>query len=243
MKTLKQDFLNTAKIILLAVILTAGISYAWTGPSATAPGSNTDAPINVGTNGQSKVGGLILGTGLTSSDNGLIITNGKVGIGNIAPVQALDVTGQIHSSGDICTDAGGGKCLSTVSGGSNSGQIWYVSNGYPGISFTFPYTGKYLVEASGTVGVASEVGGAFWITLNGTEVGNMVSVWHLDRASGGSTGGNYPFYASGVVSGISANSVGNLTVACNGACSSTGLTVALAPAANPMSYKITYLGS
>ena len=42
---------------------------------------------------------------------------GNVGIGTASPAATLDVAGNIHSTGDICTDAGGGKCLSTVFGG------------------------------------------------------------------------------------------------------------------------------
>jgi hypothetical protein len=45
--------------------------------------------------------------------------NSKIGIGTPNPTQKLDVVGQIHATGDICTDAGGGKCLS--SGGSSDG--------------------------------------------------------------------------------------------------------------------------
>ncbi len=43
-----------------------------------------------------------------------IATDDKVGINNDNPAQTLDVTGQIHASGDICTDADGGKCLSNL---------------------------------------------------------------------------------------------------------------------------------
>ncbi|MEM4268340.1 MAG: hypothetical protein QXK37_05945, partial [Candidatus Woesearchaeota archaeon] len=42
-----------------------------------------------------------------------VTSTGNVGIGTNAPAQRLDVNGQIHSTGDICTDSGGGKCLST----------------------------------------------------------------------------------------------------------------------------------
>jgi hypothetical protein len=54
----------------------------------------------------------------TSGGQDIILNpgGGKVGIGTASPAQKLDVAGQIHASGDICTDAGGGKCLSTVSG-------------------------------------------------------------------------------------------------------------------------------
>ena len=43
-----------------------------------------------------------------------INANGKIGINNPNPADRLDVTGKIHATGDICTDAGGGKCLSTA---------------------------------------------------------------------------------------------------------------------------------
>ncbi len=42
---------------------------------------------------------------------------GNVGIGTTTPTQKLDVAGQIHATGDVCTDVGGGKCLSTAGAG------------------------------------------------------------------------------------------------------------------------------
>ncbi|MFA6171251.1 MAG: hypothetical protein WCW77_04060 [Patescibacteria group bacterium] len=42
---------------------------------------------------------------------------GNVGIGTTEPTKRLDVAGAIHASGDICTDQGGGNCLSTIASG------------------------------------------------------------------------------------------------------------------------------
>ncbi|MBK7961858.1 MAG: hypothetical protein IPK04_12075, partial [Bdellovibrionales bacterium] len=54
------------------------------------------------------------GGSATTNERIRITSTGNVGIGTTTPTQKLDVNGQIHASGDICTDAGGGKCLSTA---------------------------------------------------------------------------------------------------------------------------------
>ena len=74
----------------IAFVLVMGLSIAkgWVNPTDTAPNGNVGAPINTSAITQNKVGAL--------------------GIGGI-----LDVLGSIHSVGDICTDKGGGKCLSS----------------------------------------------------------------------------------------------------------------------------------
>ena len=51
-----------------------------------------------------------------SGDYANLHVSGNVGVGTSAPSQKLDVNGNIHATGDICTEAGGGKCLSTVAG-------------------------------------------------------------------------------------------------------------------------------
>ena len=54
-------------------------------------------------------------------DTKFVFTNeGNMGIGKTSPSYTLDVSGDIHSTGDICTDAGGGVCLSSVSGDGGS---------------------------------------------------------------------------------------------------------------------------
>ncbi len=101
--------------ILAVSFLAAFYVVAWQEPSQTPPGGNVDTPLNTGSIGQSKAGGLILNTG--NAANGLIVATGSVGIGTNNPSQKLDVNGNIHAAGDVCIDAAGGKCLSTVSGG------------------------------------------------------------------------------------------------------------------------------
>jgi hypothetical protein len=64
---------------------------AWTGPTGEAPDDNIPPPLNSGTTGQSKAGGLILNTG--GATNGLIVQNGNVGIGTDSPGAELEVNG------------------------------------------------------------------------------------------------------------------------------------------------------
>jgi hypothetical protein len=101
--------------VLAMIFVFNYLVLAWTEPSASPPNNNVAAPLNVGNTGQSKSGGVIINTG--GAATGLVVDKGNVGIGITLPTQKLDVSGQIHASGDICTDAGGGKCLSAVGGG------------------------------------------------------------------------------------------------------------------------------
>ncbi len=63
---MKKQFLQSAKVIILGLILTVGASYAmatWTNPLSTAPSGNVYVPINVNPAGQFKLGGLAIVTG------------------------------------------------------------------------------------------------------------------------------------------------------------------------------------
>jgi len=71
-----------------------GLILAWTAPTAVPPAGNVAAPLNVGSTGQSKAGGLILNTG--GAATGLIVNSGNVGIGTAAPEQKLHIQGNVQ---------------------------------------------------------------------------------------------------------------------------------------------------
>ncbi|MCX6752658.1 MAG: hypothetical protein NTZ87_04155 [Candidatus Nomurabacteria bacterium] len=206
MDTLQNNnkILNITKIIILGLIIGFGANYifaTWT-PAPANQSTNADTPLNVGSTGQTKAGGLVLNTngavaglvvqagkimvnstagaygqlqlirpnsgevtmlmganvtGWGESTNGVVTgsnpatlwifgpgsytgdptnfnigslnngipsftvkSSGNVGVGTTGPTQKLDVAGQIHASGDICTDVNGGKCLSTAGGSSST---------------------------------------------------------------------------------------------------------------------------
>jgi len=60
-----KDFIKSIKVIVVAVVALVGVAYvqaAWTDATATPPGDNAPAPINVSENAQARVGWLSLGT-------------------------------------------------------------------------------------------------------------------------------------------------------------------------------------
>ncbi len=110
MNSNKLFFFLNIVIVILVVIV--GVALAWTNP--------TDNPPS--------------GSGV------LYYSGGNVGIGMTTPSQKLDVYGQIHATGDICIDTGGGKCLSTAGGAASFGGL-YEQGGYG--NFVNPVTGGY----------------------------------------------------------------------------------------------------
>ncbi|MFH1822776.1 MAG: hypothetical protein ABH830_03690, partial [Patescibacteria group bacterium] len=88
---------------LILIFLTLGLSISlqslladWTAPVADPPtcasgDPGCDAPLNVSNTAQQKAGTLILNTG--GSENGLIVENGKVGVGTTNPDTLLHVKG------------------------------------------------------------------------------------------------------------------------------------------------------
>ena len=93
---MKKEILTALKSVALALLLVAGVSYAWTGPTATAPNSNTSAPVNVGTSFQSKDGDLDVAGAFSAIDG---IFTGNVGVGTAAPAFKLHVSDRMKLDG------------------------------------------------------------------------------------------------------------------------------------------------
>jgi len=104
-----KNILQPLKTIILALLLAFSVSYvfaAWSGPTATPPDGNTDAPVNVGIVDQIKDAGLgvnalsVFGRGLFS---------GEVQIGSTGLICEEDVWGTIKYDDtsnclQLCTD-------------------------------------------------------------------------------------------------------------------------------------------
>jgi len=103
---------NTAAILVVSFVFIFIIGFyafaAWNPPTQDPIGGNTPTPLNVSTTGQIKEGGLTVAnnSGVTY---GLLIPNGSVGIGNIAPTAKLDVSGTANFSGTVTVGGGTGK--------------------------------------------------------------------------------------------------------------------------------------
>lgn len=95
-----QNIFQSLKTLLLAVILSIGVSYvyAWTGPTATAPDGNVSVPINVGATSQVKSGGLWVSS--LGTDGGATF-GGGVKIGNSDTACTAGISGTFRYKAGI----------------------------------------------------------------------------------------------------------------------------------------------
>ncbi len=141
-KILQLQIFQFTRSLIVALLLVVGLSfaYAWTGPTAVAPGNNTDAPINVSTTSQVKAGGLWLNA-LGVTKNAII---GKVQLDDV--VVEGTTCGVLNPDGTISRNVIGETlaCVSgiwTKVGGSGSGSGG--GSTFVAADITIPATGTY----------------------------------------------------------------------------------------------------
>jgi len=156
--SIKKDFIQSIKVIVLALVLSVGISVvsaAWQDAPANPPQSNAPAPINVSSTGQTKEGGLVLNAN-GGADYGLIVVGadkkGFVGIGVLTPTQKLDILGKIKI---VDGTQGAGKVLTSDAHGVAS---WTTSTGGPkgGVSSVTGSSGIISNPTTGNVNVTAD---------------------------------------------------------------------------------------
>lgn len=89
---MKKFLLQVISIIIISIGLVL-IVYGWTEPLDAPPSGNVAAPLTSSPSGEAKEGGLILNTG--GAQTGLIVDQGKVGIGTRDPQSTLQVAGDL----------------------------------------------------------------------------------------------------------------------------------------------------
>lgn len=182
---MKKQLLYQISLCLGVFLFAAALqATAFTNPTSNPTAGNVDAPLNTGGIFQTKQGGVILNT--NGATYGLSVAQGNVGIGNLTPAFKLDVAGKIHATDDVCTDLGGGKCLSTVAdGGGGGGTITggACSSGQYVSGINKDGTPQCTILPSSTV-------------LPGTWCGSA-TVYGSENSSARGTGGNADFTCQG----------------------------------------------
>lgn len=183
MNTLKQSIITI--IVCTAVVAGVSLVYSWTGPTATPPGGNVSAPINVGTTAQYKSGALSIGgllqapqiqlttgaaTGkvLTSDASGLASwqTGGTGGVSQIIAGTNITISPAGGTGAVTINSTGGGGGL-TGSGSTNYVSKWTGATSL-GNSSVIDY-GSYIQVGALKFGLNSAVGSgpAFTVANDG----------------------------------------------------------------------------
>ena len=161
---LRTSLLTSLKAIILALLLSVGISYlyaAWANPTDIPPNNNTPAPINVGSTGQTKT------SSITATD--------LIGQNSVASpfLQALGGTDPKVTSPKYCI---GADCITAWPTGGGGGGTYQTVQ-------TFSTSGTWTKPAGVTKIIVEVVGGGGG--------GARSCEWGEDCGGGGGGGGGY----------------------------------------------------
>ncbi|KKT43486.1 MAG: Phage-related tail fiber protein-like protein [Candidatus Wolfebacteria bacterium GW2011_GWE2_44_13] len=168
---------KSLSILLSVIVTTLTVVFIvsadnWTPPAGEPTANNTPAPIHVGGNAQSKSGGLIVGAGLSASQNALIVPTGNVLVGTI--------------NGQTAPNGGGGNVVA------NDFYITSIGKWVSQLSTNAPFSqGTQVFNETGTFTVPEGVY-SVEVTAWGGGGGGLAACFEADRNSrdtGGSGGG------------------------------------------------------
>ena len=173
----KTSLLYSLPIVAVSALLVMAGVWAWTDAPAAPPNSNVAAPINSGSIGQSKIGGVILNTG--GAAVGLIVDKGNVGIGTTAPEIKLHIDNGNTGNGTLLlTKAASKPAFSVLPWDSEvylSAGTYYKNNVWT----------QYSDTNDNLLFVLDPGGGAKWYASNnGVLSGNVAANLQLWNPSG-----------------------------------------------------------
>ncbi len=104
----KINFYQLTITITAVLFASTLVVYGWTAPVGSPPGNDVLPPINTGLTAQAKLGGLIIGTGISSSQTALSIPIGNLAIGTSTAMTKPGQGGFLDVKDAWLRDANGG---------------------------------------------------------------------------------------------------------------------------------------
>jgi hypothetical protein len=142
---MKSSFVNSLKVLVLALAVGLGVSYlsaqtgsTWTGPTATPPNGNVPAPFNASSNFQYKLGPVSFGTSTQ-------VTGAETNVQGTGLFGALAVAGDSAFTGNVRIATGTPSAGEALIAQDSNGTVGWGSAG-SGINFLSPTPTTSLID-------------------------------------------------------------------------------------------------